>query len=163
MTDIKKELSDTTGAVSAAKPASLARKQPWRYGLAAVGILCVGIGAVGVVVPGLPTTIFLLAASACFAKSCPWLEQKLLQNRFFRPYMAYLDGSRPMSATLRARIIAIIWACSLTSVFILAIKHTPGLPLIAATIIVTAIIGTLVVRRWNPASPCRDSSPIDPS
>ncbi len=41
---------------------------------AALGVLCVALGIVGVFLPGLPTTEFILAASYLFARSSPALE-----------------------------------------------------------------------------------------
>ena len=42
------------------------------------GLLSVGIGGIGVVVPGLPTTVFFIVAAACFSKSSPRFEQWVL-------------------------------------------------------------------------------------
>ena len=42
------------------------------------GLLCLGVGAIGVVVPGLPTTVFAIMAAAAFAKSSPRLLEWLL-------------------------------------------------------------------------------------
>lgn len=42
------------------------------------GLLCVGLGGVGIVVPGLPTTIFFIVAAACFTRSSPRLEAWVL-------------------------------------------------------------------------------------
>jgi uncharacterized membrane protein YbaN (DUF454 family) len=42
------------------------------------GLLSVGIGGVGVVVPGLPTTVFFIVAAACFSRSSPRFEQWVL-------------------------------------------------------------------------------------
>ncbi len=53
---------------------SLARRLVW----IPVGLVCVGLGGVGVVVPGLPSTVFFVAATACFAKSSPRLEAWVL-------------------------------------------------------------------------------------
>ena len=58
---------------------------------ASAGVTFVGIGAIGVFVPGLPTVIWLMAASYFFARSNPQLEAKLIRNRFFGPYLIYLD------------------------------------------------------------------------
>ena len=82
---------------------------PWRWGLACVGVLFVAIGAVGVVVPGLPTTIFLIMASWAFAKSCPWLEKRLIRNRFFRPFLVYLEPGVQMPLKAKVISIAVMW------------------------------------------------------
>lgn len=42
------------------------------------GLVCVALGGVGIVVPGLPTTIFFIAAAACFTRSSPRLEAWVL-------------------------------------------------------------------------------------
>lgn len=52
----------------------LVRRGAW----VAVGMLSVGVGAIGIIVPGLPTTVFFIFAAACFAKSNPRLEQWVL-------------------------------------------------------------------------------------
>jgi uncharacterized membrane protein YbaN (DUF454 family) len=44
----------------------------------AVGWVAVGVGGVGVVVPGLPTTVFFIIAASCFARSSPRFEQWVL-------------------------------------------------------------------------------------
>lgn len=42
------------------------------------GLVCVGLGGLGLVVPGLPATIFFIGAAACFSRSHPRLEQWVL-------------------------------------------------------------------------------------
>ena len=74
-----------------------------RWVLAVIGILCVGLGGIGAVVPGMPTTVFLIMACWCFARSCPWLETRLVRNRFFRPFLIGLDPGTTMPR--RARIV----------------------------------------------------------
>ncbi len=52
----------------------LVRRAAWTV----AGLVCVAIGAVGIVVPGLPTTVFFIAAAWCFARCSPRLEQWVL-------------------------------------------------------------------------------------
>lgn len=51
-----------------------------RYLYIVLGLVCVGLGAMGVVVPGLPATPFLLLASWLFYRSSPRLQQWLLAS-----------------------------------------------------------------------------------
>ena len=95
-------------------------RSPKRILLATLGILCVGLAAVGVVVPGMPTTVFLIAASYLFTKSCPVLEQKLIRNRFFGPFLQYLDGTAVMPAHIVRRTQLLMWTCVALSVALLA-------------------------------------------
>lgn len=53
-------------------------RRPARLAWAALGLVCVGLGGIGAVLPGLPTTIFLIAAAACFSRSSPRLERWVL-------------------------------------------------------------------------------------
>jgi len=123
-------------------------RSPRRIVLAAVGVLAVALGAVGVFVPGLPTTIFLIVASYCFARSCPWLEERLLRTRLFAPYMKFIDEGRPMSS--RARIVSItaMWTSVLLSLAWLRGSGRLSTAL-AATIIGMAGIGTVLALRFR--------------
>lgn len=46
----------------------------------AAGLLCVGLGVIGVMVPLMPSTIFFITAAACFARSSARLERWLLSR-----------------------------------------------------------------------------------
>ena len=86
-----------------------------KYSLILAGCLLIIIGAIGIVVPGLPTTIFLIGAAACFAKSSPCLHSWLLSHRFFGPVIK--DWQQNRSIPRRAKIIALssmILACVYT-------------------------------------------------
>ena len=50
-----------------------------------LGTGCVGVGIVGAFLPLLPSTIFFIMAAACFARSSPALEEKILRHPVFGP------------------------------------------------------------------------------
>ena len=52
-----------------------------------LGRALVSIGAVGVVLPVLPTTPFIIAAAACFAKSSKRAEKWISNNRYVGSYI----------------------------------------------------------------------------
>lgn len=51
-----------------------------RIGWLALGFFCVGLGIIGAMLPLMPTTIFLILAAGCFARSSPRLEAWLLDH-----------------------------------------------------------------------------------
>ncbi|AYJ86265.1 DUF454 domain-containing protein [Sphingomonas paeninsulae] len=54
-------------------------------GWLALGLLCVLLGIIGAILPLMPTTIFLILAAGCFARSSPRLEAWLLNHARFGP------------------------------------------------------------------------------
>ncbi len=88
------------------------------------GLLLVGIGSVGVVVPGLPTTVFFIGAAACFARSSPRLEQWVLDlpriGPLVRDYRAGLGMPR------RAKYMAVAMITVVVSLSVLAIPSFVG-------------------------------------
>lgn len=51
----------------------------------ALGWLMVALGAIGALLPVMPTTIFLILAVACFARSSPAFERRLLEHPRYGP------------------------------------------------------------------------------
>jgi uncharacterized membrane protein YbaN (DUF454 family) len=95
------------------------------------------IVGVGAVVPGMPTTVFVLLGSYFLVRSCPWLEERLLTSRLFRPYAQFVRSREPMSTKAR---IAAISAMSLSVVVSLA--------LLAAADKLTPVIAGGVIALW---------------
>jgi uncharacterized membrane protein YbaN (DUF454 family) len=65
------------------------------------GTIAVGIGVIGIIVPVLPTTPFLLLAAICYMRGSQRLYNALLYNRFIGSYVRnYLEG-RGMSLKMK--------------------------------------------------------------
>lgn len=71
----------------------------------AAGGLCLGLGLLGVVLPVLPTTPFLLLAAACFARSSPRLHGWLLTHPTFGPPIRNWEDNGAISR--RAKRLAV--------------------------------------------------------
>ncbi|AKK12163.1 YbaN family protein [Corynebacterium uterequi] len=99
--------------------------------LIVVGMLATGLGAVGVVLPVLPTTPFLLLAVFCFARSSTRFNDLLLRNRVLGPYITnYYNHS--MSPRDKAGTLALMWCGILLSCVLIGKTVTwVILPLIA--------------------------------
>lgn len=66
----------------------------WRWLLLVAGCVCVALGVLGIFLPLLPTTPFLLLAAACFARSSPRFHAWLLANRTFGPLIHQWEATR---------------------------------------------------------------------
>lgn len=102
------------------------------------GLLSVGLGTLGVIVPGLPTTVFFIVAAACFSRSSPRFEQWVLNlpgiGKTVRDYRAGLGMPR------RSKIIAVTMILAVSTLSaVLA-----GWP-VAAAIVALGLIGALYV------------------
>jgi len=117
-----------------------------RIGWLLLGLLCVALGVIGAFVPLMPTTIFLILAAGCFARSSPRLEARLLDHPRFGPSIrAWRDqGAMPLSAK-RAACIGIVVGYGL---FWCAAR--PGAGLALAVAIGMAACAAWIVRRPLP-------------
>jgi uncharacterized protein len=93
--------------------------------LSVAGWLAVGLALLGVFLPLLPTTPFLLVAAACFARSSPKLHAKLLAHPRLGPFLEQWrrDRSVPLAAKRRAYVLVIpCFAVSIALVDALAVR-----------------------------------------
>ncbi len=72
--------------------------------LLGTGWLCVGLGALGIVLPLFPTTPFLLVAVWAFSKSSPELAERIRNHRIAGPYVRDWqdEGVIPLGAKIAA-------------------------------------------------------------
>jgi uncharacterized membrane protein YbaN (DUF454 family) len=85
----------------------------WRWPLLGVGLLSVGVGIAGVFIPGLPTTVFLLIAAWCFARSSPRFRAWLLGHRLLGPPVTAWHEHRAIPR--RAKILAVAMMAASTA------------------------------------------------
>ena len=110
-----------------------------RLGLLVLGWLAVGLGGLGIVVPGLPTTGFFVLAAACFARSSPRFERWVLGLPKIGPLVR--DHRAGLGMPRRAKVLAIammLTACALSSLAL-------GSPLLAGVVMGAGLVGTWYV------------------
>lgn len=101
-----------------------------------IGTFSIFLGAVGIVVPLLPTTPLLLLGAACYVKASDDLYQRLIRNKWLGGYIR--DFREKKGITLKNKILSItlMWiSISSTIIFIdLKLWLTSVLIVIAVTV-----------------------------
>lgn len=72
------------------------------------GMACVGLGVLGILLPVVPTTPFLLLAAACYARSSERFYVWLLTNRIFGSYIRDWRDNRGLSVPVKLWVIAVL-------------------------------------------------------
>lgn len=87
------------------------------------GWLCMALALIGVALPLLPTTPFLLLAAACFVRSSPRLHARLLAHPRLGPFLDQWRRERsiPLAAKRRAYLLV-----SASFVLSIALVQGPG-------------------------------------
>ena len=74
-----------------------------------LGTISLIIGLVGIVVPGLPTTPFILLTAGLYLKSSDKLYQKLINNKIIGSYIAEYQNNKGMTKKSKLFAIGIMW------------------------------------------------------
>lgn len=75
-----------------------------------VGTLALFLAILGIFLPLLPTTPFLLLASACYIRGSERLHRWLLRNQVFGPYLANLQAGRGIPMRTKIMALSVMWA-----------------------------------------------------
>ena len=113
-----------------------------------LGLVLVGVGFVGLFVPLLPTTDFMLLAVPCFAKSSPKLEGWLLHHKRFGPPIRAWQRERAVPT--HAKVVACVGMTAGFAWYFLSVR--PNWPSALSVAVVMAATAFWLVRRPTPSS-----------
>lgn len=116
----------------------------WPYLVLAYG--CIGLGAVGVALPGLPTTPFLLLAAWAASRGSPRLHRWLHRNRYFGPPLRCWQQERAVPP--RAKAIAVVL---LVLSWLMLLWRGPGLLVLLSTAVFFCGVAAFLLTRPNPS------------
>lgn len=101
------------------------------------GFLSIGLGIIGVILPGLPTTPFLLLALFCFSRGSERLRLWFIQTKIYQKYLKEYDEKRAMTMKQKLSILAIAFPFCVIAFF--------NLPHIAGKLFLVAV---MVIQYW---------------
>lgn len=113
-----------------------------RIGLIMLGFACLALGGLGIVVPLLPTTPFVLVAAFAFANSSDRLHQWLLDHNVFGPLIYNWRRHRAISPTAKAMSVV-----SMVAVLVISWFLDVAMPIIAVQVLVMGCAAAFILTR----------------
>lgn len=108
---------------------------PKQITLIVIGSLSLVLGGIGILLPVLPTTPFVLVAAGCFSGSSPRLAQKLEESKLFGSYLRHWRTNEGVPIKTKIRAIIWLWLGLIVSSFL--VRNT-------VVIIILGVIGIIV-------------------
>ncbi len=109
-----------------------------------LGFLCVLLAALGVILPGLPATPFLLLALFAFARSSKKMHDWLINNKVFGPILSDFLYRKGIRLNIKILSILMMWGMVLVSVFYFIEDD-----IVKYIAIGGAVIGTFAILRFK--------------
>ena len=113
------------------------------------GWICVALGLLGAFLPLLPTTPFLLLASACFMRGSPRLNHWLLNHPKFGPILHNWHKHRAVSKHVKRRANIMIVASFALSIYLVPLLWHKAM--LVTMLVVLLVWFNRLPERDNPA------------
>ena len=84
----------------------------------ALGFIFLALGAIGIFIPVLPTTPFVLLSAACFSSSSKKLNEWLLRSRLFGPFIENYSTGQGISVSRKIASLVFLWTGLIISMVI---------------------------------------------
>jgi uncharacterized protein len=109
-----------------------------------LGLLCIFMAALGVILPGLPATPFLLLASFVFARSSKRMHDWLVNNKIFGPILSDFLDRKGIWLNIKIYSIIVMWGMVSLSVFYFIDNETVKYIAVGG-----ALVGTFAVSHFK--------------
>jgi len=101
------------------------------------GTISLGLGTVGMFLPILPTTPFLLLSAACYYKGSERMHRWLLNNKLFGSYIRNYKEGKGISQAGKAFTVFLLWTAICFSALFMVTNYIVQIVLFAIAIAVT--------------------------
>jgi len=108
-----------------------------------IGAFAVVLAILGIFLPLLPTTPFLLLASACFMRGSQRMHRWLLNNKWFGEYLSNIENKKGMPFKGKVYTLVLMWGSIAFSIY------TVQKPYLRAMLFLIAIAVTVMIVRMK--------------
>ncbi len=128
-----------------------------RLVLITLGLICLVLGIIGYVLPGLPGTIWLILAATFFVRSSGVLYRLVINNRLFGQQVKQFLETGAIPSRAKTMSLASMWIFSLASIFFAPYGWLFDIPILLLAVIGTIYIISRPTLGERPDVPCRET------
>jgi len=108
-----------------------------------LGLVLVGLGLIGIVVPGLPVTIFMILALFCFRRGSERFEKWLLEHKVFGPTLRDWDKYKGIRRKTKIVAVATLTFFIMISVGVILLNSMK--PWVVAIVVGTGVLVSVYI------------------
>jgi len=117
-----------------------------RYALFSLGWISFALGMIGLLLPVIPTSPFLLLSAACFLRSSPRFYIWLTEHRWWGRYIRYFLDGQGIPRRIKVLILSMLWIMILSSALIIV-----KIFWVSVTMVITAMaVSVYIIRLPEP-------------
>ena len=124
------------------------------------GTVCVGLGVLGMFLPLMPTTVFLLIAAYCYSRSSERFHTWLLNNRLCGKYISNYKSKNGMTIRQKATTLLTLWISIAFSIWLMSGRLWPTL--IISIVAVAVTVHILWIKTYRPEMVEADPAQAEP-
>jgi uncharacterized membrane protein YbaN (DUF454 family) len=109
-----------------------------------LGTISLFFGILGIFIPGLPTTPFILLTAGLYVRSSEKLYNRLITNKYLGSFISNFRKNKGLSLQTKLYSILLMWTMISISAYFFMDKLIPRLVLVTAGIIGTVVMGFLI-------------------
>ena len=113
-----------------------------------LGTVCVALGVLGIFLPLMPTTVFLLLAAYCYSHSSERFHNWLMNNRWLGKYIKNYKSGQGITVRQKVTTIVILWASIGFSIWFVAAAF--WLTLLLAAVAVGVTLHLVMLKTYRP-------------
>jgi uncharacterized membrane protein YbaN (DUF454 family) len=105
-----------------------------------LGTICISLGILGIFIPGLPTTPFLLLAASLYVRSSDKLYNKLINHKILGKYIYNYRKNKGITKKTKIYSIILMWVMiSCSVIFFIKIFY------VKIIVLTVGLIGTIIM------------------
>jgi uncharacterized membrane protein YbaN (DUF454 family) len=129
-----------------------------RHSLFALGWLSFALGMIGLLLPVVPTSPFLLLSAACFLRSSPKFYYWLTEHRWWGKFIRHYLNGEGIPTKIKLLILAMLWIMILSSALLIV-----KIPWVSIIMVVIATLVTIyIIRLPDPLNSDDKPKPREP-